>query len=52
MGALIYTEFQVGIQAGKNINSNQPAEIYTDQGTLTLDSIEFISSAIFQGLDG
>ena len=52
VGALIYPDFQVGIQAGKNINSNLPAEIYTDQGTLTLDSIEFISSAIFQGLDG
>ena len=52
VGALIYPDFQVGIQAGKNINSNLPAEIYMDQGTLTLDSIEFISSAIFQGLDG
>ena len=52
VGALIYPDFQVGIQAGKNINSNLPAEIYTDQGTLTLDSIEFISSAIFHGLDG
>ena len=49
---MIYPDFQVGIQAGKNINSNLPAEIYTDQGTLTLNSIEFISSAIFQGLDG
>ena len=52
VGALIYPDFQVGIQAGKNINSNLPAEIYTDQGTLTLVSIEFISSAIFQRLDG
>mgnify|MGYP000538054260 CR=1 FL=1 len=47
-GCLIYPDFQVQIQAGKNINSNLPAEIYTDQGTLTLDGIEFISSAIFQ----
>lgn len=52
VGALIYPEFQVGIQAGKNINSNLPAEIYTDQGTLNLNGIECISSAIFQGLDG
>lgn len=52
VGSLIYPDFQVGIQAGKNINSNLPAEIYTDQGTLTLDGIEFISSAIFHGLDG
>ena len=51
-GCLIYPDFQVQIQAGKNINSNLPAEIYTDQGTLTLDGIEFISSAIFQNLDG
>ena len=51
-GCLIYPDFQVQIQAGKNINSNLPAEIYTDQGTLTLDGIEFISSAIFQSLDG
>ena len=51
-GSLIYPDFQVQIQAGKNINSNLPAEIYTDQGTLTLDGIEFISSAIFQNLDG
>ena len=51
-GCLIYPNFQVQIQAGKNINSNLPAEIYTDQGTLTLDGIEFISSAIFQSLDG
>lgn len=52
VGSLVYPDFQVGIQAGKNINSNLPAEIYTDQGTLTLDGIEFISSAIFHGLDG
>ena len=51
-GCLFYPDFQVQIQAGKNINSNLPAEIYTDQGTLTLDGIEFISSAIFQSLNG
>ncbi|MBP2619747.1 Gfo/Idh/MocA family protein [Streptococcus panodentis] len=51
-GSLIYPDFQVRIQAGKNLNSQLPAEIYTDQGTLTLDGIEFISSAIFQRLDG
>ena len=50
--AFLYPDIQFGIEYGNNINSNLPAEIYTDQGTLTLDSIEFISSAIFQGLDG
>ena len=51
-GSLIYPDFQVRIQAGKNINSNLPAEIYTDQGTLTLDGIQYIRSAIFQKLNG
>ncbi len=51
-GSLIYPDFQVRIQAGKNIHSQLPAEIYTDQGTLTLDGIEFIRSAIFQKLNG
>lgn len=51
-GSLIYPGFQVRIQAGKNINSNLPAEIYTNQGTLTLDGIEYVRSAIFQHLNG
>ena len=51
-GSLIYPDFQVRIQAGKNIHSQLPAEIYTDKGTLTLDGIEFIRSAIFQKLNG
>lgn len=51
-GSLIYPDFQVRIMAGKNINSDLPAEIYTDQGTLTLNSIQDVRSAIFQRLDG
>ena len=51
-GSLIYPNFQVGILTGKNINSHLPSEIYADQGTLTLNSIEFIKSAVFRGLDG
>lgn len=51
-GRLIYPNFQVSIETGKNINSNLPAEIYTNQGTLVLDGIEHISSAIFQPLEG
>ena len=39
------------IQTGKNINSFFPAEIYTTDGTLTLNSIEFITSAVFQDLN-
>ena len=39
------------IQTGKNINSFFPAEIYTTDGTLTLNSIEFITSAVFQNLN-
>ena len=51
IGSLIYPEFQVTIQTGKNINSFFPAEIYTTDGTLTLNSIEFITSAVFQDLN-
>lgn len=51
VGSLIYPEFQVTIQTGKNINSFFPAEIYTTDGTLTLNSIEFITSAVFQDLN-
>ena len=51
IGSLNYPEFQVTIQTGKNINSFFPAEIYTTDGTLTLNSIEFITSAVFQDLN-
>ncbi|MBF0786799.1 MULTISPECIES: Gfo/Idh/MocA family protein [unclassified Streptococcus] len=51
-GQLIYKDFQVTIQTGKNSHSSLPAEIYTNQGTLVLDSIEHISSAIFYPLQG
>lgn len=51
-GQLLYPHFQVTIQTGKNINSSLPAEIYTNQGTLVLDTIEHISSAIFHPLKG
>ena len=38
---------QVHIKAGKNITSNLPCEIYTTDGTLTLNTIEHVHSAIF-----
>ena len=46
-GILFYPDFQVHIKAGKNITSNLPCEIYTTDGTLTLNTIEHLSSAIF-----
>ena len=46
-GALIYPEFQVAIQAGKNITSHLPAEIYTKTGTLTLNAVAAINQAQF-----
>lgn len=51
-GQLIYPDFQVNLQTGKNINSFLPSEIYTTDGTLILPSIEWVSSAIFQNLKG
>lgn len=51
-GQLIYPDFQVQIFTGKNLNSQHGAEIYTADGTLTLSSIERVSSAIFQSHDG
>lgn len=51
-GELIYPDFQVTLFTGKNISSQLPAEIYTDQGTLTLNAIERVSSAIFQSHQG
>ncbi|HFI0265243.1 TPA: Gfo/Idh/MocA family protein [Streptococcus suis] len=51
-GQLIYNDFLVTIQAGKNITSNMPSEIYTSEGTLTLNACQHISSAIFTKHDG
>ena len=46
-GLIFYPNFQVRIKAGKNITCNLPCEIYTADGTLTLNTIEHIRSAIF-----
>ena len=46
-GILSYPGYQVHIKAGKNITSNLPCEIYTTDGTLTLNTIEHVQSAIF-----
>ncbi|WP_105207362.1 Gfo/Idh/MocA family protein [Streptococcus suis] len=51
-GQLIYDDFLVSIQAGKNITSNLPSEIYTSEGTLTLNACQHISSAVFTKHDG
>lgn len=51
-GQLTYDDFLVSIQAGKNITSNLPSEIYTSEGTLTLNACQHISSAIFTKHDG
>lgn len=51
-GVLSYPEFQVHIKAGKNITSNLPCEIYTTDGTLTLNTIEHVRSAIFTDHQG
>ena len=51
-GVLSYPEFQIHIKAGKNITSNLPCEIYTTDGTLTLNTIEHIRSAIFTDHQG
>ena len=51
-GILLYPDFQVHIKAGKNITSNLPCEIYTTDGTLTLDTIEHVRSAIFTDHQG
>ena len=47
-GILSYPNYQVHIKAGKNITSNLPCEIYTTDGTLTLNTIEHVQSAIFK----
>lgn len=51
-GVLIYPEFQVAIQAGKNITSHLPAEIYTKNGTLTLNAVAAINQASFVSHSG
>ena len=51
-GILFYPNFQVHIKAGKNITSNLPCEIYTTDGTLTLNTIEHVQSAIFTDHQG
>ncbi|WP_057491350.1 Gfo/Idh/MocA family protein [Streptococcus orisasini] len=51
-GNLIYPNFHVSIRAGKNYNTLEYAEIYTAEGTLRLNHIQGISSAIFQKHDG
>ena len=51
-GILFYPDFQVHIKAGKNITSNLPCEIYTTDGTLTLNTIEHVRSAIFTDHQG
>ena len=51
-GILSYPEYQVHIKAGKNITSNLPCEIYTTDGTLTLNTIEHVRSAIFTDHQG
>ena len=45
-GVLIYPDFQVAIQVGKNITSHLPAEIYTKTGTLTLNAVAAINQAL------
>ncbi|HGA1414817.1 TPA: Gfo/Idh/MocA family protein [Streptococcus suis] len=51
-GQLIYDNYIVHIQTGKNITSNLASEIYTNDGTLTLNACQYISSAIFTKHDG
>ena len=51
-GILSYPDYQVHIKAGKNITSNLPCEIYTTDGTLTLNTIEHVQSAIFTDHQG
>ena len=51
-GILSYPNYQVHLKAGKNITSNLPCEIYTTDGTLTLNTIEHIQSAVFKDHQG
>ncbi|MDG3131732.1 Gfo/Idh/MocA family oxidoreductase [Streptococcus suis] len=52
IGQLFYNDFHVTIHAGKNVTSNLPSEIYTSEGTLTLNACQYIHSAIFTKHDG
>ena len=51
-GSLVYSDFVIGIQAGKDVTSNLPAEIYTTDGTLFLSGIEAVSQVLFQDHSG
>ena len=51
-GSLVYSDFVIGIQAGKDVTSNLPAEIYTTDGTLFISGIEAVSQALFQDHSG
>ena len=51
-GILSYPDYQVHIKTGKNITSNLPCEVYTTDGTLTLNTIEHVQSAIFKDHKG
>ena len=51
-GSLVYSDFVIGIQAGKDVTSNLPAEIYTRDGTLFLSGIEAVNEAVFQDHSG
>ena len=51
-GILSYPDYQVHIKAGKNITSNLPCEIYTTDGTLTLNTIEHVQAATFTDHQG
>lgn len=51
-GTLNYSEFHVNIKAGKTYDSYSPAEIYTTTGTLVLNHIQQITSAIFYNHSG
>ena len=49
---LDYGDFQVSLKTGKDYNSLQLDEIYTDQGTLILSSCQQILEAVFCDLEG
>ncbi|URZ86767.1 Gfo/Idh/MocA family protein [Floricoccus penangensis] len=52
VGCLEYDNFNLALKTGKNLTSNLPSEIYTTDGTLTLDGINAVSSAVFETFDG
>ncbi|MBS7577835.1 MULTISPECIES: Gfo/Idh/MocA family oxidoreductase [unclassified Enterococcus] len=51
-GLLFYEGFNVIVNTGKNINSHLKSEIYFTDGTLELDGVNAISSAVFKDLNG